>query len=1189
MIRSTAVRIAACLVFSLIPPLVSANAALSPNFGNYVAENANQNRVRSETSSFQFKSCCVETNPLNSGASSRIGKVPRSGCASSQKTISESFANDGRSLVDLHRNRLKYYTSPKLDLNSDGLLVWTNTELWRGLTMVQTVTVSTIEQLNEALANATENTTIVLEPGNYGELSINSHYHDYVSLPDVTIVSADPENPAVFTSVQLFGAENLTIDNVVFDYTFQEGDQNWSTPFNISGGSSNITITNSVFDGDKASGMGDAWDGFGIAHGLNVRDASDITVENSEFFDFHRAVVFHETDGIVMANNEVHTMSSDGFNFAEVTDVLIEGNYFHDFEKPDSSVAHMDMVQFWTTSTDEPITDVIIRGNLFDSGDGDPTQSIFMRNEAVDTGVAGKEMYYQNILIEDNVIYNGHIHGIHVGETVGLTVQNNTLLQNEDAGDDGAVSVPTIRLNGDSENVHVKNNIVSQPTVSSNPAHVYEDNLTVQRDDPNAPNYVGNLFVDGLADGLASAESLKIIPGSAAEGYGSSLSAFDPSPATPMGYITTDIQSGMDSLTVKFDASQIFDLNGISDLSGATVEWYFGDEAKAEGPVVEHTFSKGGTYVTQAVVTFPGGKVVTLNKTLDVASPNVLNLDTSNLTDKTDLQNKIILSGEVIEEVDDGRAALNLNGGTVKVETTSDFYNNAEYTFGVSFKLGENFSGSTRLVDFSYSFVVFVEDDKINTGIVVGDETYWIQENVGNLANGEWRDLVITFSSLTGAATVYLDGVALGSVTGLEGEAQIGSEAHDLYFGDRHSGSAKDLYIGNTVFLTGALDGEAVKSLDLESGITPIEDPKQDEPSDPDQPAAEEPSQDDDLTPPAEEDKAELPDDDMNVVRFTEDGAFKSGTDGDDRFIGTDGRDQGRGLTGDDYAILGAGDDSFLGDAGNDFILGGDGNDTIDGGEGNDTVYGGMGDDTIYAEVAYGEGGNDTLRTIGDSDDYLDGGEGDDRITASAGNNQIFGREGNDRLQAGSGNDYIDGGSGNDEIRAGAGDDILLGGAGDDLLVGANGDDFLDGGEGRDSMLGGDGDDTFVFDAEDATIRGDAGYDTLLIRSEIADLDDVYMLGIDAINAEDGELNAIFISHSKIAQADEGPLIVHGDVGDTLVFKDEATILDTVDINGDLFYEVQSTRYGDQQLVYVDTEMSLQDQDGVHIDELFVV
>ena len=50
-----------------------------------------------------------------------------------------------------------------------------------------------------------------------------------------------------------------------------------------------------------------------------------------------------------------------------------------------------------------------------------------MRNDVVDKGLAGKEMFYRNVLIEDNRIFNHLTHGITVGETDGLIVRGNSL------------------------------------------------------------------------------------------------------------------------------------------------------------------------------------------------------------------------------------------------------------------------------------------------------------------------------------------------------------------------------------------------------------------------------------------------------------------------------------------------------------------------------------------------------------------------------------------------------------------------------------------------------------------------------------------------------------------------------------------------------------------------------------------
>ena len=67
----------------------------------------------------------------------------------------------------------------------------------------------------------------------------------------------------------------------------------------------------------------------------------------------------------------------------------------------------------------------------------------------------GLEMYYQNITIENNVIYNAHSHGITVGETDGLTISNNTILHNRDSGAGELVFVPTINVANASVDVTV--------------------------------------------------------------------------------------------------------------------------------------------------------------------------------------------------------------------------------------------------------------------------------------------------------------------------------------------------------------------------------------------------------------------------------------------------------------------------------------------------------------------------------------------------------------------------------------------------------------------------------------------------------------------------------------------------------------------------------------------------------------
>ena len=328
-----------------------------------------------------------------------------------------------------------------------------------------TFTVSTSAQLTTALSQASGGDTVLLAAGDYGRLEISGQY-----ATPLIITSADPLKPASFSSMEIDGAQNVTLDRILFDYDFKPTDIATFKPFEVVN-SSKIIIQNSVFQGDMASGQGTIFDGFATGVGLSVRDSSGVQINDNEFTTWGTALKVNESQNVVVEGNNIHDIRKDGMNFVEVQSVLIENNYIHDFKGLPDAIDHRDMIQFWTAGTDAPSTDIIIRKNVLDIGSGSHTQSIFMRNELVDSGLAGQELYYRNVLIEDNVIINHHLHGITVGETNGLVIQNNTLVAAKpDAtepttqwllnkyGAEAGILVPRINVNDDSSGVSIKTN-----------------------------------------------------------------------------------------------------------------------------------------------------------------------------------------------------------------------------------------------------------------------------------------------------------------------------------------------------------------------------------------------------------------------------------------------------------------------------------------------------------------------------------------------------------------------------------------------------------------------------------------------------------------------------------------------------------------------------------------------------------
>lgn len=374
--------------------------------------------------------------------------------------------------------------------------------------------VANAAELSTALANATGGETILLAAGNYGRLNLSGAEYQFPQ--GVTIKSADLEAPATITALNVNNAANITFDSLVFDYTFN-GEPQYYRPFSVSG-SSSIDFQNSVFSGDVAQGVSAASDGYGTGMGLTVRNSSDISVVDSEFFDWYKGAYFQETSDIRVAGNDVFAIRSDGMNFIDVYSVVIEDNYIHDFKRSLGSADHGDMIQFWKTGNAPASSDILIRGNVLDMGTGDYSQSLFMGSGKVSS--TDPNWFYQDVVIENNVIYNAQLHGITVDGTNNLTVSNNTVLA-VDGLLSGGVSIPRINLVGASTNVTVTQNVTNGINgYEGQTGWTVANNAFVQNTDPDLPGYYGDVFevfASGETDGY---NQYGVVPGSMVDNLG---------------------------------------------------------------------------------------------------------------------------------------------------------------------------------------------------------------------------------------------------------------------------------------------------------------------------------------------------------------------------------------------------------------------------------------------------------------------------------------------------------------------------------------------------------------------------------------------------------------------------------------------------------------------------------------------
>ncbi|MEL6679056.1 MAG: LamG-like jellyroll fold domain-containing protein [Pseudomonadota bacterium] len=677
----------------------------------------------------------------------------------------------------------------------------------------KTVLVDGRAELDAALASATGGETFVLAGGDYGALSVSPYTTDLNNRETgLTFVAADRADPPSFSELLVYDMQNVTFDGMLFDYTAEAGAPAEHQAFRVLGGSG-ITVRNSTFDGDTGVGMADArLDGHGVGHGFWSKGSDDLTFENNELFNFFRATSIQEADGVRVTGNDVHSMGVDGLTFAAVENVLIENNHIHDFDIPEDNVGHLDQIQFWTTKTDSPSRNVTIRDNVLDSGDGHYTQSIFILNEEVSRSGAGREMYYENFLIEDNVIYNAHHHGITVGEIDGLTIRNNTVLENEDGGDNGDVNTPRINVAERSTDVTIVNNIVPDDIVTQ-PGWTVGNNLIVQRDDPQGENYYGDLFVNALYDGNATVDDLRAIPGGVIEemGVGAARTIFDVPPEEGFdGYIQAGSLGGLAQNTIRFDLTKFYGTDGQIALDDANVTWFFDDGNSARGASVAHRFDTPGEHVVTAIVRVPGEGDLRFSKVVEVRSAVLAEITPETLQIRDPGREGALAfvreDNELGLEIGKAQVTQALGSrlaGATEVSVSFD-YNPNDVTHRVSERVVEVVKGIAVTLAHGSIWV------EVTTDAGLSQHRF---RDVDLLEEG-WRNYTVSFTAETGTLVLFEDGQEVGRTTGIAGTA-LSDTAHDRVTvgsgGGRHEG-----VVDNVLVLDAAVTAEEAALLAAE-------------------------------------------------------------------------------------------------------------------------------------------------------------------------------------------------------------------------------------------------------------------------------------------------------------------------------------------------------------------------------------
>lgn len=324
--------------------------------------------------------------------------------------------------------------------------------------------VSSYSELNDALSSVSGGGTIVLKEGGDFSGVLNISNKNFSST--VTIKSENSDNAEILDQLILKNSSNIEFSNLHFKFGFTGlSNSSWDHTRDLIKvtESSEITFSDSVFEGSNSQ-----YTGFGAGGGLDIRSSDNITIQNSEIKTLYKGVVFDNgVSDIQFINNNVFDINKDAVFFGDVDNVLIEGNWIHDQREDQNDQTHGDKIQFSMNTNGEGnnTTNVTIRGNFIEDGDGDPTQSMFFGTT--------RDNQYEKFLIEDNIVSSNHRGGLVTYNMINSTIQNNTILENPEhtdfitindnfVDDNSSSSLSGISLQGNGSGTTVTNNITTR-------------------------------------------------------------------------------------------------------------------------------------------------------------------------------------------------------------------------------------------------------------------------------------------------------------------------------------------------------------------------------------------------------------------------------------------------------------------------------------------------------------------------------------------------------------------------------------------------------------------------------------------------------------------------------------------------------------------------------------------------------
>lgn len=292
-------------------------------------------------------------------------------------------------------------------------------------------TISSPAQLARVLADPPRNAVLRLAPGDYGAVKLSRKHTPKALDAGLTLVSADPANPARLAELVVSGVTGFTARDL--DIGCSAAIQPCAM-YLVSVMKSNRVTLQKL----RVTGMGGMERG--RQYGFFIRDSQEVSVSDSSMTASRYGIGMLNDRSIKVVGNELYGLQTDGIRGGGVSDLLVAENVIGDFTpKPKD---HPDGIQLWSTGQLEPARRITIRDNLVVRGGGGTIQGVFVRDTYL-------QLPFEDISIAGNMVIGGMYNGISLAGARNGDITGNVVIAYPDQKSYIVQrNAPAIRLHG---------------------------------------------------------------------------------------------------------------------------------------------------------------------------------------------------------------------------------------------------------------------------------------------------------------------------------------------------------------------------------------------------------------------------------------------------------------------------------------------------------------------------------------------------------------------------------------------------------------------------------------------------------------------------------------------------------------------------------------------------------------------